>query len=221
MDKIRSKRDQNGLKIVCCTKNTFFLAEILFVDITLWENIILKAWEEAPQSILPWFVLWCLSPFQPTLVIGPCGCPKSPDHQLDQCSDWQSLSIRMILIIIAKVVHMHDIDHVCQGCQYAQYWTTPGASQPWCRQHQRERRAWRGSRRFQREGRRDGRWRCAQQNCHSLSFDDSLYVRTKAVDGIKSGQFSLTWTVSKVRHRKLLTCYCAWWDLIEKYLTHQ
>ena len=38
--------------MVFCIKNTFF-AEILFVDDTLSEDIILKAWEEAPQLICP------------------------------------------------------------------------------------------------------------------------------------------------------------------------
>ena len=38
--------------MVFCIKNTFF-AETLFMDYTLLEDIILKAWEEAPQLIFP------------------------------------------------------------------------------------------------------------------------------------------------------------------------
>ena len=49
MDKIGSKMDQKGLKI---PKTPFFA--IFFLDHTLCEDIILKAWEEAPQIILPW-----------------------------------------------------------------------------------------------------------------------------------------------------------------------
>ena len=48
-DKLGSKMDQKW----CFVSKTLFFAEILFLDHTLLKDIILKAWEEAPQLIFP------------------------------------------------------------------------------------------------------------------------------------------------------------------------
>ena len=53
IDKIGSKMNQKDLENSVLYQKHLFFAKILFADHTIWEDIILKAWEEAPQLIFP------------------------------------------------------------------------------------------------------------------------------------------------------------------------